>query len=266
MRENKVRTIWRSGNAVANGWLGIPSTVSAEIVARAGYDAVTIDLQHGLVDYTNAVPMLQAMAQTSVTPMVRVPWNEPGIIMKMLDAGAYGIICPMINNRAEAERFIGACRYAPVGYRSFGPSRAVMYAGADYFAKSNETVLAIGMIETQEALDNLDAILTTPGLDGIYVGPSDLGISIGGPAKIDQTDEKVMAAIKTILAAAKKHRIPAGIHCIDPNYARQMVELGFQLVTFAGDMRILADATKAAIDTFWQQKDADTTSGGSSPY
>ena len=99
MRENKVRTIWKSGNAVANGWLGIPSSVSAEIMAHAGFDSITIDLQHGLVDYSSALPMLQAISQTPVMPMARVPWNEPGIIMKLLDAGAYGIICPMINNR-----------------------------------------------------------------------------------------------------------------------------------------------------------------------
>ena len=266
MRENKVRTIWKSGNAVANGWLGIPSSVSAEIMAHAGFDSITIDLQHGLVDYSSALPMLQAISQTPVMPMARVPWNEPGIIMKLLDAGAYGIICPMINNREECERLIGACRYPPKGYRSFGPARAVMYAGADYPQKSNDTVLAIAMIETKEALGKLDEILTTPGLDGIYVGPSDLGLAVGGPPKLDQTEPVVVKAIDEILAAAKRHKIPAGIHCQDPRYARQMVEKGFQLVTLGNDSRLLAVAAKNAIDVLWAQEDADTAAAGSSPY
>ena len=182
MRENKLRTLWKNGGVAVNGWLGIPSSASAESMARCGWDSLVVDLQHGLVDYTDAVPMLQAISQTDTTPMARVPWNMPDIIMKLLDAGAYGIVCPMINTPAECEEFIQNCRYAPRGRRSFGPIRAVMYAGADYWKYANETILTIAMIETQQALDNLDEILKTPGLDAIYVGPSDLGLSLGSPA------------------------------------------------------------------------------------
>ena len=116
MRENTLKGIWRSGGAVINGWLGIPSSVAAENMAQAGWDSLTVDLQHGLVDYSDAVRMLQAISTTSTIPLARVPWLEPGIIMKMLDAGAYGVICPMINSRAECEAFVGACRYVPQGY------------------------------------------------------------------------------------------------------------------------------------------------------
>src|SRR5438045_8539116 len=146
-------------------------------------------------------------------PMVRVPWNMPDIIMKSLDAGAYGVVCPMINTPAECEEFIQNCRYAPRGRRSFGPIRAVMYGGADYWKFANETILTIAMIETQQALDNLDAILKTPGLNSIYVGPSDLGLSLGFQPGPDPTTPKVAEAIKFIVDRAKAASIPAGIHC-----------------------------------------------------
>ena len=208
MRENKLKTLWKNGGVAVNGWLGIPSSASAESMARCGWDSVVVDMQHGLVDYTDAVPMLQAISQTDATPMVRVPWNMPDIIMKSLDAGAYGIVCPMINTPAECEEFIQNCRYAPRGRRSFGPIRAVMYGGADYWKYANETILTIAMIETQQALDNLDAILKTPGLDSIYVGPSDLGLSLGFQPGPDPTTPKVVEAIKFIVDAREEAQDP----------------------------------------------------------
>lgn len=248
MRENKVRTIWKSGGAVVNGWLAIPSSVSAEAMAHCGWDSLTIDVQHGLVDYSGAVPMLQAISTKDAVPMARVPWCEPGIIMKMLDAGCYGIICPMINNREEAQRLVGACKYPPIGYRSFAGARNFLYGGPDFTPdKANETVLAIAMIETGDALKNLEEILSTPGLDGIYIGPSDLGLALGRQARLDQTDPVVVEAIDSILAAAKKHGIAAGIHCGTPAYAAQMIDKGFQLVTIASEMGLMQNAATAAV-------------------
>lgn len=247
MRENKLRTLWKNGGVAVNGWLGIPSSASAEGMARCGWDSLVVDLQHGLVDYTDAVPMLQAISQTETTPMARVPWNMPDIIMKLLDAGAYGIICPMINTVAECEEFIQNCRYAPRGRRSFGPIRAAQYAGPDYWKFANETILTIAMIETQQALDNLDAILKVDSLDAIYVGPSDLGLSLGHQPMADPTAPKVMDAIKLIINTAKKHKIPAGIHCGAPAWAREMIGLGYQLVTLGNDNTLLQAAARAAI-------------------
>jgi len=248
MRENRIRTIWRDGGAVVNGWLAIPSSLSAETMAHQGWDSLTVDQQHGMVDFQAAVGMLQAISTTGTMPMARVPWLEPGIIMKNLDAGAYGIICPMINSRAEAEAFVGACRYAPDGYRSFGPVRGFLYGGPDYPKHANDTVVTIAMIETQKAMDNLDEIMSTPGLDGVYIGPSDLALSLGGTPKPDQTDPKVVAAIDQILATAKKHGIVPGIHCAAPAYAAKMIEQGFQLVTMGNDNTLMAGAAKRAVD------------------
>ncbi|NBT98487.1 MAG: 2,4-dihydroxyhept-2-ene-1,7-dioic acid aldolase [Betaproteobacteria bacterium] len=248
MRENKVKTLWQEGKAVINGWLGIPSSIAAENMAQAGWDALTCDLQHGLVDYSTAVPMLQAISTSQATPLARVPWNEPGIIMKMLDAGAYGIICPMINSRAECEALVGAVRYAPEGYRSFGPTRALWYAGADYAKEANKHILAIAMIETKLAL---------------YIGPSDLGLSLGGIPKLDQTDPPIVDAIKTILKAAKKHGVHPGIHCGTTEYAKQAIAWGFDLVTIAADNALLNLAAKAAVA---DMRGSPLTPGSSGPY
>ena len=248
MRENTIRTIWSQGGAVINGWLAIPSSYSAETMAHQGWDSLTIDLQHGLVDYQAAVTMLQAISTTKVIPLARVPWLEPGIIMKLLDAGSYGIICPMVNTRADAEALVEACRYAPQGRRSFGPARAVLYAGADYPEHANDTVLAIAMIETEQALENLDDILATPGLDGIYIGPSDLGLSLGCPPTLDPTEPRVTEAIKAILDAALKHGVSPGIHCGSSAGASRMIGLGFRLVTILGDARLMASAARQAVE------------------
>ena len=265
MRENKVKTIWQSGGAAINGWLGIPSAVAAENMAQCGWDSLTVDLQHGLVDYQAAVGMMQAVSTTGMTALARVPWNEPGIIMKLLDAGAFGIICPMINTRAEAEAFVGACRYAPIGYRSFGPVRAGWVHGSDYFKHANDTVLAIAMIETSKAMDNLDDILATPGLDGIYVGPADLAISLGRPPQGDPTDAVVNAAIDRICAAAKAHGVRPGIHTASPAGARNMIARGFQFTTILSDNALLANAAKAAVAAA-RGSDANAASGPKGPY
>lgn len=252
MRENRIRTIWGQGEAVINGWLSIPSSVSAETMAHQGFDSLVIDLQHGLIDYQTAVTMLQAISTTVVTPMARVPWFDPGIIMKLLDAGAYGIICPMVNSREEAETFVGACRYVPKGYRSFGPLRALMYAGGDYPQKANDTVLTFAMVETAKALVNLDSIATTPGLDAVYVGPADLSLSLGCEPRLDHTDPKVVAAIERILDAAMKHGIKAGIHCASAAYAQKMIARGFHFATVMSDNQGLIIAARTTLGALRQ--------------
>lgn len=248
MRENNVRNIWAKGGAVINGWLGIPSAVAAENMAQAGWDSLTADLQHGLVDYQAAVGMFQAIATVpNTTPLARVPWLEPGIIMKLLDAGAMGIICPMINSRAECEAFVGACRYSPKGYRSFGPTRAIWYNGADYYKHANDSVITFAMIETKKAVEDLDNILSVPGLDAIYVGPADLAITYGVEPSGTPDNPVVVDAIKQIVAGAKKHKVVAGIHCGSTAFAKQMIGLGFQFVTIMADNALLAGAAKAAV-------------------
>ncbi len=259
MRKNKLKKIFSEGKAVINGWLQIPSSFSAEVMAHQNWDSLTIDMQHGVIDYSSALPMLQAISTTDVVPMARVNWNEPGQIMKILDAGSYGIICPMVSNRDEAEKFVQACLYPPAGYRSFGPIRGLLYGGADYGNHANDEILKFAMIETKEALNNLDSIMTTPGLSGIYVGPADLSLAIGEEPRFDVPEGgKAYDTIMKILEHAKKNKIIAGIHNMKPDYADKMIKKGFQLVTVGADQRFMSAGAKDAVGKFKNIKSKDT--------
>ena len=248
MRKNRIREIWAAGGAVINGWLAIPNAFSAETMAHQGWDSLTLDMQHGVIDYQAAVTMLAAISTTDTVPVVRVPWLDPGILMKMLDAAAYALICPMVNNRADAEAFVAATSYPPRGTRSYGPIRALLYAGADYGRHADDEIVRFAMIETREALDNLDAIMSTPGLDAVYIGPADLSLALGCTPKFDQDEAPVVAAIDLILARAKAHGIVAGIHNGSAEYALTMIEKGFRFVTIGSDARFMAAGAKAAVD------------------
>jgi 4-hydroxy-2-oxoheptanedioate aldolase len=250
MRENTIRDIWRRGGCVLNGWLHIPNGFATELMAHQGWDSLTIDLQHGVVDYGAALGMLQAIATTATIPLARVPWNEPGIIMKMLDAGCFGIICPMINTRADCEAFVGACRYPPHGYRSFGPLRAALVAGADYAARAEQLVIAMAMIETRQAVENIEEIVQTPGLDALYIGPSDLGQSLGLGATMDPTEPAVLAAIEHVLDTARRHGIVVGMHTGSVEYAQRMAAKGMQFVTIGSDARLMAAAAQRTVAAF----------------
>jgi 4-hydroxy-2-oxoheptanedioate aldolase len=247
MRENRLRRLWAQDKAVVNGWLHIANSFSAETMAHAGWDSLTIDMQHGVVDYQGAIVMLTAISTTPTVPIVRVPWLDPGILMKMLDAGAYGVICPMVNNRRDAEALVAATRYPPKGQRSFGPVRANLYAGADYAKHANDTIVAFAMIETKEALDNLDDILAVDGLEAIYIGPSDLSLALGCTPKFDQDEAPVVAAIDMILRKARERKIVAGIHNGTPEYARKMIDKGFRFVTIGSDARLMAASAQQIV-------------------
>ena len=240
MRPNNLRTLWQSGGAAVNGWLAIPNSFSAETMAHQGWDSLTIDLQHGLVDYPAMVTMLQAISTTSTVQVVRGPWLEPGINMKTLDAGASGVICPMVNTREDAQKVVASSSYAPRGTRSFGPVRALLYGGADYPAAANDTIVRFAMIETAQALDNLDDILSVEGLDAIYIGPSDLSLSLGCTPTFDDVDARAAEAIDHIVARARAHGLVAGIHNGTPAAALARIAKGFQFVTVSSDARLMA--------------------------
>jgi 4-hydroxy-2-oxoheptanedioate aldolase len=240
MRKNTLKDIWARGETVVNGWLSIPSSFSAEVMAHQGFDSLTIDMQHGVIDYQVAVTMLQAISTTAVIPLTRIPWNEPAYAMKILDAGVYGVICPMISTREQAEALVQVCKYPPRGQRSWGPVRASIYAGADYGDHANEDLLVIPMIETADALKNLDDILSVPGVDAIYVGPSDLSLALGRQPRLDQDDPVVVEALKKIVEACQRHNVIAGIHTTGAAHALKMIEEGYQLVTLASESRFMA--------------------------
>ena len=187
--------------------------------------------------------------------MARVPWLEPGIIMKALDAGAFGIICPMVNSAEQAAEFASYMRYPPLGQRSFGPTRVSFAVGADYGARANDEVLAFAMIETVEGMANLSSIAATPGLDGLYVGPADLALGLAQgrlPLGFDREEPEMIAALKEIAAACKTNGIRAALHCGAPEYAARAIEWGFDMTTVSGDTRLLAGAAGASVAKFRQ--------------
>ena len=249
MKKNKLKELFKAGKPIINSWLAVPSSFSAEVMANQGWDSLTIDMQHGLIDYPNAAGMLQAISTTDTVPMARVNWNEPGQIMKILDAGCYGIICPMVSNRAEAEKFIQACQYPPNGYRSFGPIRASIYGGSDYMKHADTEILKLAMIETKEALEKLEEIIDTPNLDGVYIGPADLSLAVGEEPGFDKPDNtKAYNEILRILEAVKKRNLLAGLHNGTAEYAQKMIEKGFNLVTVGSDSRYIASGSKKDLE------------------
>jgi len=213
------------------------------------------------VDYQIGVSMLQGISTTGVIPLARVPWNDPARLMKILDAGAYGVICPMVNTREQAEALVQACKYPPRGFRSWGPVRASLYMGMDYGDRANDDVIVMPMIETAEALKNLDDILSVPGVDAVYVGPSDLSLALGCKPRLDQTDAPVVEAQQMIVNACKKHGVVAGIHNATAAYSIKMIAEGYQFVTLASDSRHMA--MKAAEEVGAVRKTG--TTGGKLP-
>jgi 4-hydroxy-2-oxoheptanedioate aldolase len=240
MRANRLREAWAAGRAVTNCWLTLPGGLAAEILAHQGWDSLTIDMQHGQVDYAAMCAMLTAISTTNAVPLVRVASYDFGDVGRALDAGAYGVICPNVDTREEAERFVSACRYAPQGTRSVGPKRAVLYGGPDYLAKANETLLTIAQIESAAALANVEAIAAVAGLDVLFIGPTDLGLSMGREAKADQTDPVVVEAIDRILAVTKAAGKRAAIYCKSVAYSKAMIQKGFDFVVVTSDEALLS--------------------------
>ena len=254
---NKLLKIWKENKPVVNGWLSIPNSFTAEAFGKMGWDSITIDMQHGQSDYSTSIPMLQALSVSPSTPMVRVPWYEPGIIMRMLDLGVLGIIAPMINTKEDCEKFVSYCYYPPIGQRSFGPMRAQLVHGPDYFSNANKNVLSFAMIETQQAVDNLDEILSVPNLTGVYIGPADMSSSYGLKPKFDVKEDPVYSNIKLIAKKANEYGKIAGIHNGTTQYAKEMIDIGFKLVTISSDFRSMSTHAQSVIDDM-KEKTKDT--------
>lgn len=262
---NTLRDIWRSGEHTLGGWLAVPSVVTAEATARAGFDFVCIDTQHGAIEYSDAVGMIQAILLGGSRPIVRVPWNEPGIIGKMLDAGAQGIIVPMVNSVAEAQAAVRACRYSPEGSRSYGPGLAAprvgeTSVGGNYMEWAHEHVACIPMIETTQAIDSLDDILAVPGIDAVYVGPADLSITLGLPAGNNDDAPTFTAALETIVAGCVKAGVVPGIHATGALTPKRL-GAGFRMVTVTSDLVAMRLGIAAELKTATSAGADETTKG-----
>ena len=259
MKNNILDNI-KNHKPIINGWLAIPSSITAESMSKMGWDSLTIDMQHGLNDYSNSIGMLQSINHETTTPLVRVPWNEPGIIMKMLDLGAVGIIAPMINTKKDCEKFVSYCNYPPIGRRSFGPIRAQLIYGQKYYSKANDNIISLAMIETKEAIENIDEILSVPNLKGVYVGPADMASSYGLGPKFDIEEDPVYSNIKLIAKKCADKKLIAGIHTGSTSYAKKMINLGYQFVSILSDLRSMSEHSQSLVDNMKKNNNSSETS------
>lgn len=247
---NPLRRVWSEGRVALNGWIHVPAIITAEAMAAAGWDTITVDLQHGTADYASLLTLLPVIEKSGAAPLVRIPWLEEGAIMRVLDAGAMGVIAPMIESPEAAARLVSACKYPPDGGRSFGPVRAKFAWGPDYVARANAEVLPIAMVETRQGVEALDEILSVPGLGGIYIGPSDLSFSHGFAPGFDRREPEILAIIMGIRDKCRAAGIPCCLHTMTPEYAAEMAGNGFSLLTVSGDARFVELGAAAAVGAF----------------
>lgn len=248
MKKNRVKELWREGKAAVGTWLVLGSPITAEIIANLGFDWIVVDTEHGSIDIETTQSIIQAISATNTVPMVRVPWNDPMLIKCALDAGAYGLVIPMVNSREEAIRAVKAARYPPVGIRSYGGPRVRLYGGVDYFEHANEEIAVIVQIEHIDAVDRVDEILSVEGVDGFFIGPTDLAISMGLKPGLDQTDPGHIAAVSKVLAAGKKHGVPGGIMVGSAEAVNQRIAEGFQFIDLSSDEGFLRSAASTAFN------------------
>ncbi|MDW8120126.1 MAG: aldolase/citrate lyase family protein [Chloroflexota bacterium] len=248
MRPNKVKALWKQGKPALCFWLSSGDPYIAEVFAHAGADAVVIDMQHGIaITPERAVECLRAISTTDTVPIVRVPWNDPAYIQYVLDAGAYGVIVPLVNTYEEAVKAGGACRYPPLGYRSVGPNRAVLYGGRDYFQHANEEIICLVMIEDIRAIPRLEEMVKAPGIDGFYIGPSDLAVSMGlGPGS-DHADPRHQEACRRVLEVARAHGKVAGRHAYTEGEVARYIQQGFLFCPVGSDVRFIETGATAAL-------------------
>jgi 4-hydroxy-2-oxoheptanedioate aldolase len=239
---DRVRQRWADGEVALNAWSTLASASPGAILATAGFDAVTVDLQHGEATLEDLGEIVAAIERGGAVPFVRVPWNDPATVMRVLDLGARGVICPMVNTAEEAAAFVAACRYPPLGVRSYGPVRAAFGAGREQTETANRTVLAFAQIETAEGLADVQRIASTPGLDGLYVGPADLSLTLGLETFADLADAALLEALDWIVTAAGAGGIVPGIHAPSVEGSLEMARRGFRFIGSSGDTELLRAA------------------------
>jgi len=256
LKKNRVKELWREGKAAVGVWMVLGSPIPAEIIANLGYDWIVIDTEHGSIDIGTTQSIIQAVSYTGAVPMVRVAWNDPALIKRALDAGAYGLVIPMVNSREEAVQAVQAARYPPLGIRSYGGPRARLYGGADYFEHANEEIALIVQIEHIDAVNHAAEILSVKGVDAFFIGPSDLAISMGLKPGLDQTDPGHVAAISKTLAAGKKYGVAGGIHVGSAEAANERIAQGFQFVGLSSDEGFIRSAASSALNQVVKKRKA----------
>lgn len=247
MRKNLTKEKLRKGEVTIGTWMAISDSLSAEVLANLGFDWLTVDMEHNPFDFGDLKAILQAISTTNVTPFVRVPWNDPAIIKRVLDTAAYGVVVPNVKTGEEAKRAVAACRYPPVGMRGVGGTRTRLYGGPDYYQKANEEISVHLMIEDVQAIKNAEEIISTPGVDAIFIGPNDLAFSMGIPGGYDNKHPDHIAACKHVLATCKKYNVPCGIHVSGWEEANRRIVEGYTWLPIVNDVRFMQAAASEAL-------------------
>ena len=231
-----------TGEPFLFSWMSVPSAALAAQLARLPFDGVCLDMQHGMIGFSDAVPMIAAINAAGRPALVRSLWNDPAIPGQAFDAGAVCVISPMVNTRAQAEALVRAAKYPPMGARSWGGYTALQASGlapSEYLREANRMTMVFAMVETVEALQNVEDIAATPGLDGLFVGPSDLSITLSRGAGIDKLGQETLAAMRKVSDAARRHGLVAGAFGGSAEVIRTYQSLGFTFLAAAVDVDLL---------------------------
>jgi 4-hydroxy-2-oxoheptanedioate aldolase len=248
MRENRLKERWARGERTINAWFTGSPIHTVDQVARLGYDSILFDMQHASYDFKDIVSMLIAVGARDVTPLVRVPWLDQSIVMRVLDAGAQGVMCPIVDTKEQAEQFVAACRYPPVGVRSWGPWRAALDGGVDeYWDSANDSILTIAQIESLAALENLEEIVSVPGLDAVFVGPADLAISSGSRPGQNYRDPLVEEQHRRIVDVAHAAGLKVGVLTGPTENVPLLLDWGVDMVTVMNDGQAVVGAARTAL-------------------
>jgi 4-hydroxy-2-oxoheptanedioate aldolase len=240
-----------AGETVFSAWCGLPYPLVAESLARDGFAAVAIESQHGLWDVAGILHGIAAVRQGGAAPIVRVPLGDFALVSRALDFGAEGIIAPMINTAADARALANAAKFPPVGERSWGPHRAMSLGGVSdmntYLREANDHVITLAMIETRTALQNFEAIIGTPGIDGFFLGPSDLSIALSDGKNVDPMSKDVDAELDRLIAGAQKAKKIPGAYCHSAERAAALAKRGFKYLAVMSDLAMLRAGAAAAM-------------------
>ena len=242
-----------AGETVYTGWCALPAPIIVETIAREGFSTVTIDQQHGLWDTAATAVGIASIRAVGAAPVVRIPLGAFAVASRALDFGAEGIIAPMINTIEDAKAFVGATKFPPLGERSWGPARAMTLAGiADpkqYLNEANDSTVTLAMIETKTAMANLDAIAAVPGIDVLFVGPSDLSIGLTDGRELDPHSATVDAAVDKLVATCRKAGKIAGLYCVNADRAVACAKRGIRFLAAGSDLAFLRAGAAAQLKT-----------------
>jgi 4-hydroxy-2-oxoheptanedioate aldolase len=243
-----VRDRWAAGEVALNAWSTFGGASAASILAAAGFDAVTVDLQHGEHTLEGLGEVVGEIERAGAVPFVRLGWNDPADVMRALDLGARGVICPMVDTAEDAAAFVRLCRYPPLGARSYGPVRSAFGTGREQTDAANAAILAFAQIETAAGWANIEGICATPGLDGVYVGPADLSLALGLEGFADLASRDLLEALDRVVVGASEHAVVPGIHAPSIERAVEMARRGFRFVGAAGDTELLRGGAAESIE------------------